>query len=440
MKFVRKIVVILFVQALLLPSLSVAQEASQTPGFSELSQAYQAKNYTVAFNIAQNLFEQWAGEPRYDYLYAKTAIKLQKYDEAVFALERVVVNWPTHFGARYLLGIAYTKQHNFEKAINTFNQLLAQPLEQETQAKIDSLIASIDKQKQAVQNKIESKLYLKAGHDSNVNSGAMDDRVIIGNLPVLLEPKSVQQADSYQQANYALAANWHIDQYQNVRAGLHLAGHRHNEQSEFDRNQLAMNVSIENRHARFSYAYGAKMGVITLDSRTYQKDIGGMANVHYYPLSHVGILFNANVIKQSNERDDDLSSLVYSANAGVSYLRPRWSIRVLAGFSSQQADNEDAQYYSRTNTQLALSYLYKLTHTVVASFNCNYKDINYEDINPVFLQSRDELLVTAQLGLSYYLSDAWQVNTALSFTEKDSSITLYSYQRKEWHLGVAYAF
>jgi hypothetical protein len=419
---------------------SVAQEVAPSSIFFELSQSYQAKNYTDAFKIAENLFDEWAGDPEFDYLYAKSALKLQKYDEAVFALERVVVNWPTHFGARYLLGIAYTKQVNLEKAKNTFNQLLAQSTEQETKVKIEQLISSIEKQKQAIQNTIKSKFYLKAGHDSNVNSGAVDDRIVIGNLPILLDPRSVQQADYYQQANYSLAANWRLDQYQSVRAGLNLAGHRHNEQSEFDRNQLAMNISMENLYERFSYSYGAKIGIMTLDNHTYQKEIGGVANFSYFPLNHVGLLLNANVIKQNNEQDDDLSSLLYSVNTGVRYFQPRWSIRLLAGYTSQQADNDDAQYYSRKNTRLTLSYLYKLSNTVMANFNCDYKDIRYEEINPVFLQARDEVLVTAQIGLSYYLSETWQMNTAFSYTDKNSSIPLYNYQRKEWHLGVAYAF
>ncbi|TMP26714.1 hypothetical protein CWB99_17795 [Pseudoalteromonas rubra] len=414
--------------------------ALATTSLTQLKSALDQGQFEQAYALAQSQFEDAAGDPEFDFLYARAALETNRYNEAVFALERVLAVKPNHQPSLFLLGLTYNKQKNYPQAASTLNNLLATPLSDEFRQRVERALDAIEENLASLKQQLKHRVSLALGHDSNVNSGTTDDRIVIGGLPLFIDDTSRETSDGFARASYRFDGRWQQTQHQAWRANIQLSNQVHQDSDEFDRAQLSANISYIRDIDAFQLHLGTQLGVMSLDSGTYQQDAGVFGALRYTMSAHWSATFNVSAFNLNNVRDSALDSRLYTSGLALSRTGRNWLVRFNAGYTWQPAQEPSGEHYARDYSHLGAALIYRLNDAHRLSARVQYRDITHRAAHPFFLQIRDETLHIAQLGWLYQISPAWGVETKLAYYDKDSSLQLYSYDRTEWSLGVHYDF
>ncbi|QTL36403.1 tetratricopeptide repeat protein [Pseudoalteromonas viridis] len=429
-----------FIPVVLLVGLhNSAALAAATP-LTQLKSALDQGQFEQAYALAQSQFETAAGDAEFDFLYARAALETGHYNEAVFALERVLAVKPNHQSSLYLLGLTYNKQKNYPQAASTLNSLLATSLSDEFRQRVERALDAIEDNQASMAQQLKHRVSLALGHDSNVNSGTTDDRIVIGGLPILLDDSSREASDAFARTSYRFDGRWQQTQHQAWQANIQLSDQRHQDSDEFDRTQLSTNVSYVQDIDDLQLHVGAQLGVMSLDSETYQQDAGVFGALRYTIDEHWAATLNISAFNLNNVRDSELDSRLYTSGFAISRAARNWLVRVSAGYTWQPAEEPAAEHYARDYAHLSAALVYRLNDAHRLNARIQYRDIEHRAAHPFFLQVRDETLHIAHLGWVYQITPAWGLETKLAYYDKDSSLQLYSYDRTEWSLGVHYDF
>ncbi|OCQ22836.1 hypothetical protein A7985_02440 [Pseudoalteromonas luteoviolacea] len=407
---------------------------------SEIHTALVDKNYPSAFTKAEQGLEEFAGDPNFDFLYAQAALEVAKYDEAIFALERVLVNWPDHVPSHYLLGLTYAKQKNYGQAQQILKGLLSAQLTPAMRGNVEQALESIETRSSDLEESYSHAISLALGHDSNVNSGALDDRVVIGGIPFLLDETSQKTADNFMRFRYNFKAKWQQTQYQAWKLDVDYSDQRHQDTNDYDRYQGTIRVGYEHKKDNAAFSVGGQFGVLTLDDDTYQQDFGLYGSVQYYFSGNWFTALSAFAFSQNNVQDRNLDSRIFTIQGGVGHSSELWLVRVDAGYTWQPARYDEGEHYGRDYDFISGSVSHRTSQNSLLSFKAQYRDIEHRAIHPFFLETRNEELVILNLNWRYQWDQAWSIDVSASYYDKHSSITLYSYDRTEWFTGVRYEF
>ncbi|KAF7785573.1 hypothetical protein PRUB_a4267 [Pseudoalteromonas rubra] len=429
-----------FIPVVMLVGLHTSAALAATTPLTKLQSALEQGQYEQAYALALAQFDTAAGEPAFDFLYARAALETGHYNEAVFALERVLAAKPNHQPSLYLLGLTYNKQKNYSQAATTLNSLLNTPLSDEFRQRVTRALEAIEGNLASLKQELKHRVSLALGHDSNVNSGTTDDRIVIGGLPILLDETSREASDSFARASYRFDGRWQQTQHQAWRANLQISDQRHQDSDQFDRTQLSANLSYIQDIAAFQLHLGAQLGVMSLDSETYQQDAGVFSALRYAINEHWAATVNMSAFNLNNVRDSSLDSRLYTSGLALSRATRNWLLRLSAGYTWQPARTPEGEHFARDYSHFSASVVYRLNDAHRLNAKVQYRDIEHRAAHPFFLQVRDETLHIAHLGWHYQITPDWSLETKLAYYDKDSSLQLYSYDRTEWSLGVHYDF
>ncbi len=434
---VGKITGVIFCLYFFMTSSSLAQDNGD---LKNLTQLLESQQYPEAYRFAESLFFDWAGEPSYDQLYVKAALETGHYDEATFALERILMVLPNHFPTQYLLALTYAKQKNYSAAKQILTALETQIESGPLRRKVARLAARVEQLDKALDSYVKQQITLAIGHDGNVNSGTINDRIDIGSFTFLLTDESLETPDSYARAEYQLNGRWHTNQYRSYSLHFDAATQIHQDVSEYDRSTLNLDFSMDQVLGAWLLSVGPKFSLMSLDSKTYQQDVGLRTNVQYSwdQNWYSGLSGHAYVI--NNSYDSLLDSQLYVLQAMTGFRHPHWLIQADIGRAWQPSDSEEGKHHGRDYWFVSVSGAYQISETLLLSSKLHYKDIEHRKAHPFFLSIREEELFIAELNLKHFFNNQWSVEVQGAYFDKTSSIDIYQYDRFEGYLGVNYAF
>ena len=411
--------------------------SEQKANFIQLVQSGQLQQ---AYQLAEALEVELAGDPDFDMAYGRIALQVGQNDRAVFALERVVAEKPLWQQARFTLAQAYYKTKNYPAALQQLEQL-----EQNTEADLAEPVAKLRSSTEWEQNKLKGhqrhKLKYAFGHDDNVNSGTAEDRIFIPSLGEIdVFPQSKASSDYFHQLGYSFDGRWQQDQRYAWLADVQLGATQFNQLSEFDRETLSARVGYEADYQHYSYSVRAYSRPLRLGGQLYRNDWGGQLSGEY-KLNGLNTLGLHWVTGRSDNRiDDRLNLKSHSLSASWERKSNSWIHQTALNFSAERSRLASADYNSRDTASLSYTTIWLASASHILLARAELQDIRYKAPHPLFRVKRDETL------FSFTASWVWQHSTALStelrcsYTDKNSPVTLYEYDRTECVLGASYAF
>lgn len=407
---------------------------------TELTRLLELQQYNQAFKVAERLFLDFAGEPSFDQLYAKAALETGHYDEATFALERILMVRPNHFPTQYLLALTYAKQKNYTAAKQILHALTPHIESVSLQQKVAKLRDRVEQLDQALDSYIRQQITFAFGHDGNVNSGTINDRIDVGGFTFLLTDESLEIADNYGRAKYQLNGRWHTNQYRSYTLHLDAATQAHQEASEYDRSTFNVHFSLDQLFGSWLLTIGPQFSFMSLDSNTYQQDVGVIANAQYSWDQDWYTGFSGYAYAINNEFDSLLDSKLYVFQLLTGVRRPQWLMQADLGRAWQPSNSAAGKHHGRDYWFVSLSGAYQFSETILLSSKLHYKDIQHRSAHPFFLAIREEKLFVAEFNLKHFFNKHWSVEIQGAYFDKESSIDIYQYDRFEGYLGVNYAF
>lgn len=420
------------------PLIAAVQSTEQQK--AEFIQLVQTGQLEQAYQLAEALEAELAGDPDFDMAYGRIALHVGQNDRAVFALERVVAEKPAWQQARFTLAQAYYKTKNYPAALRQLERLGTQP-QADLVEPVSKLRSAVEWQQAKLKGYQRHKIRYGFGHDDNVNSGTAEDRIFIPSLGEIdVFPQSKASSDHFHQLGYSFDGRWQQDQRYAWLADAQLAATQFNQLSEFDRETLAARVGFEADYQQYRYSLRAYSRPLRLDGQLYRNDWGGQISGSYQfnALNSIGLQWVSG--RSDNRIDDRLNLTVHAITASWERKGNRWINQANVSVSNERSRLESADYNSRDVSSLSYSTIWLASASHILLARAELQDISYKAPHPLFRVEREESL------FSFTASWMWQYSASLgtelrcSYTNKNSPVTLYEYDRTECVLGASYAF
>jgi outer membrane protein len=443
---------VLLVGALAYSSPSWSQELSEEATADLLAQAKQMVikgDMQDAYDALSPHELELAGDIDYDYLLGTAAVDTGHADLAIFALERAIEQQPSFAGARVELARAYFEIGDNEKARYHFEYLLGQNPPPAVQNVITSYLRSIDRLSGSYKPIHLPQFAAGVGFDTNANASTGDNRFLF----FLLDDRNVE-TDS---PTYFATLGDYYSRPLTANTKLILTGaigqKNYPDASFVDATNVNANVGLEynNGDTKFmptlvtSYNWldGDKnLGRVGLDLLGHHsiaddwKLIGGVSGIaHRYD----GVL---------EVRDVD----IYDLRAGFEhYLNPQTgsSLSLMVSAGTDKAKNSDSIFENgHWNVSLSGSRIIGRSFLLGAdaSFrNTEYKGAGFpgvdEDGSIVGVEREDdEFRASVSLHWFDWPGAGWRTVGQVRYSDVDSSVDLYTYDRAEVGLTFHRAF
>ncbi|MFY8297409.1 tetratricopeptide repeat protein [Pseudoalteromonas sp. SS15] len=406
----------------------------------KISSAFNKQKTEEAFRLAEMFFDELAGTPEFDALYGKICLKLNKIDEAVFAFERAVSEKPNDYSAYYLLALSYAKQKNLNQSEQTLSTLLLLPIPKDLRINIEETLRFVKNKRQSLDSNISQRISLNLGHDSNVNSGSLDDRVVVSGIEILLDEASLESSDKFARFGYELNGKWQNTQYDAWRLNLNLSQQTHHKLTQFNRNQANIGFGYEYAKSTYRFNLLGLASVMSLDEATYQQQVGIASSIQFQLLKSWALEINGKASLINNAQNENLDSDILEFGLGFLYFEKSVLAKVAFLNGKQNADLLIARHYGRDYKAASVYFSYNLPSLHAFVFSSQFKKVEHHDIHPFFLILRDEKIGNASLEWRYNFSRHWQLQTRFSHFKKSSNLAIYEFDRNELYLGASYEF
>ncbi len=422
---------------------------------AELSLLIEQKQNVAAFELGEKTFEEWAGDPEFDFLYGVAARKSGNHQKAIFAFERVIVNTPTNLKARIALAIAYYEVDNFKAARREFKQSILLKPRPNVVNQINKYINLMDVKILSKRERLYGSVFALYGYDTNVNSGLGDEQTELplpglGLIPFSFGIESDTQTQLRAQLNY----DYPMTQTDTITASVAVSDTTYSEFNQFQKTSSDISVSYQGKGDEPNRSYKAMVYFqpFWLAGQHYQNLMGVMLD-NVWQLDHSDSL---TLSLNASHTDNQLDNLL-DLNAGTVRLTyaQRKSVMMHAysvGFAMERVDSLsiDSQHNERNVMSIGyrnnwfiqrfgmLTSSVDLLHSEHFNDDMRFRQVDNAELS--FFEKRKDL--TLNIGLSFNMSIAenWIWMTSLRGAFKDSNVVLYDFDKKIATTGVLYKF
>ena len=382
----------------------------------------------AAFQLLDDKVLEQAGNPYFDYLLGVAALDSGRHSEAIFSLRRSLAVAPDFSGARMELARAYYEIGNVELARALFVDLLDEQPPARVRGVINDYIAAIGATRMTPSRRFTPYVELAAGHDSNANGSTADQQF----LGFMLTPDN-QETDS-PFAEIGAGFRWYnpVSTRSAWYTGLH-AGFRHNPDADF------VDAGTVSGQLGMNWQRGAFFGHAGIDSYWQSRD--GDENSIY---GGVDVLLGRRVssswdltmgLRGGALRHDasievlDVDRFLYSAGATYRYSPlGSFGIELIGGDDSEK---EDGSPYgnSKFGGRIVLTAPVSNSGQLYASLGSLTSDYDGQ----FFGADREDTQTSGLLQLEFrnVWFDGLSVVPRVRYTENDSDVALYDYDRTE---------
>lgn len=426
----------LFVSIFLVLLTAAGQAAG---GYADIEQLLENGKAQQAYELAQSRASKNIGEPDFDYLLGLAALESGQANQAVFALERVLMVQPQNQRARMALARAHLQLKNDATARAEFNMVLqAHPSLQEKQA-IEQYLNEIDRRLPKPSKPTQAYLELMAGHDSNVNS-ATQDNTIFAAPAVALSDASRATGSSFQQFNYGWEGERPWSPSKSLFASVTGSSRSNNTTDIFD-------MRVTNLKGGASFSAGNNFYRLPLHYQ--QIDIGdgrfrrlwmfSPQWTHTDSFGQQAALFAQMGIQHY---PDQPTHDVRMGLLGVAWLKHLGESAISTGayYSKETALNSEGKHNARNLFGVRINGLWKVAPQHTAYTNLTLQQDKHEAPHPIYNQVRTDTLATIALGWRWQAGLHWSLGTEASYTRNNSNLNLFQYQRVQYQVSTRYDF
>lgn len=441
--FLSRLVII---TSVLTCSAPVIAESSDTDSNSQALLRFfkqvQNKQFDEAFITSETLIEEHGGDPQFDYLLGQAAYYSQRYQEAVFAFERVMFTQPDHIRARLLLAFSYYKVKNYGAASVELNWLLnhSKSLSESEVAQITRYLQHI---KEVEQNALSSNTFsvsVGLGHDTNVNSGTENDSVFLPALGRNLDlVTGTKAADNIVDVNLAYRHIKRLSQQSFYSLQASLSHLTHDTESQLDRSYISLVANYSDQWHNTKYNVSGYIQPMTLDGDYYRAAYGiivdgtwKIADNWFWKLAtNIAQIDNKEFVAQSLEQLGLSTTISYQSD-----LRHALELR----YNDDDATENNGEHFGKEVYSAAYTLLYPYSNTTLFSFRISADKADYAAIHPIYLVIREDESVGASITAQRQFDEHWRIAALVRHTNKSSNISIYEYDRSEFKITTTYRF
>ncbi|MDH5472670.1 MAG: surface lipoprotein assembly modifier [Gammaproteobacteria bacterium] len=431
----------LLLMAFIFPLNSLAAEAFDLPFLQNLFKTYQRQQ---AYDYASQYLSQMEGDPYFDYLYGVSAIDTGHASQGVFALERVLFAFPEDHVTRLELARGYFILEEYARARQEFEIVLKISPPKGVQDTAQLFIDKIRLQEARYKTTSSGYVELAMGSDSNVNSGVDQNELTI---ITTLTPDSLGQDDTF--AN--LSAAWQMTQP--VAPGWLVNGaitgslRKNSELSQFDNITATLQAGITRLDRDSRYKAEVISQQYNLDGNSYRK-LNGLNLGWHYAITQksnltTSIQYAALDYPDLPVKNSNLTALGLSySHTFASALSPTLFAGINLGTESAKENLTDAlSITERDISGLRAGIMLSLNDKTALQLSTAMQTSEYADRHPLNLSAiREDDHVSADLNLLWLFKRDWRLDAKASYSDNQSNVEIFRYNRTQFSLNLNYAF
>ena len=259
-------------KCVLLAALALAPLALvQGNELSQLDDLLKSGAVDDAYQLASDLYDENVGEPAFDFLFALAAIDSGHPDEAVFALERVVLEYQNDVRARLELARAHFLLADYQQSREQFAKVLTYSPPENVVANINRFLEAIKIAEREQRSSMSYYITNRIGYDTNVNGASDQEIFALADFEILIDEES-QETDDYF-LEYQVGFNYRHKM--NSRAHSFVNGQYtdkiHRSARAFDTGTYSINFGMEFSYARDAFRIPVELANRRLDREEYRK-------------------------------------------------------------------------------------------------------------------------------------------------------------------------
>lgn len=395
-----------------------------------------AGRYQEAYRLLEPLEDSRAGDLKFDYLLARSALETGNPSKASFIYERILAIEPNFVGVRVEMGRAYLALGDYARA----------KLEFETVIRIPNLPPDIRQQAEAY-GKVAAK-YIEGkktvaygymeygyGYDSNALSATGRNPILLyGGALLDLPPASLEASSNYNAVSLGGEVIHSLSRGFSVYAGGDARARFYNQIDTANYMNLDLRTGVGYGAGRHNVRIGALGGRYFLDHRTLRDSVGG--NVDYRFLANDTTQLTANIaairFKYANEllqvNDYDLYQGVFGFTHSIFAGRAIVGANLVGGYEAADPNRQDGD---KRFGGLRLVAQAAFTNRVGGFLSGGATWSEYLKENVLFGTQRRDVLYDVTAGVTVGIKSGWSVRPQVAYIRNESNIDLYTFDRTD---------
>lgn len=415
-----------------LMTLATAVRADELDQASELIKAGENEQ---AFRLLEPLEFDRSGEENYDLLFGYAALESGHVSLATLALERVLAVNPDNNTARFHLARAFFTLSDFDGARREFELLLSMNPTSGMRETVGQYLDAIAARRPGAKTRIAGYLSLGIGTDTNVNGATSTNPIyfpLIGDS-VRFDRADIRDGDNVRTAGGGLTVIHPFNEQTSVYGSADLLYQQHADRSDLDYGFLSAGAGLQHAIGNHSLRLGLRGGHMVLDDQNYQHHAGIDLEWRRTLAERTQFGLVGAFTRYTHARDIDKVQDYDDSRLTASLLRVTGaqgrnlvSGALEAGHEQDRRGRDDGamNYYGlRLTGQVGIGDDHNGFMTL------SWKDKRYRQDNFLFSKRRHETLFQAVAGLNIGLAKTFSLRPSVSYTDQESNIPLYSYDR-----------
>lgn len=425
---------------LLLPIIFWSNQGLAEDSVKSLSKA---GKYEEAYQLGQKQLVKNAGSPSFDYWFGIAALKTDHASEATFAFERVLMFDPNNHAALLRLGQAQAAMGQQLRVKQTMTDLLTRRPSKSIVRQARKALGDVKNRGAGKRDKNYTAAYveLSAGSDSNVNSATdIEFHQLVGVI-LQLAGTALEASDSFSRLAMGISTkrtNSSIFWF----GGINGYENRNSKYTTFNTRSIKTYGGVGFRSGKNRFSFPLRYQTVTLGGNSYMSYVAGQAKW----LRYVGnrYAFGASLElgqytydildRDSSNTVVDFSMYRYATKRS----RTKMSLGIYAG--NESVDNPANDYLSHSFAGVVFGANYRFGKNHTPYVNLRFQKNDYEGIPTGFTEARDETYVYAHLGWKWKMRKDATINIEGIYTNNDSNLDLYAYDRTQIMMGLRYTY
>lgn len=430
--------------------LALSAPLAAADSIDELRALVEANDSTAAWDMAQRLEPENAGEPDFDFWYALAAKAAGQKNQAVFALDRVIANQPDNSRAKLELADVYYQFGNAAGAKGLFEQVLASTPPDAVQQNIRTYLAAMAAVEQKRGTQVSGFVTIAGGYDSNINNAtSVPEHDVVtssGPLTFALTPASLATDTGFMDVRTGLNMVQPVNNRQIRFLNLSLQS-RDNADifsgDNYDYAQLAATGGWLLRRGSAQWRFPVNVQALTVqsDESRYTGTVGveysrplaantalswfGQAGAMHYPA------------QQARNASLALVGGAYTWNGKTTPLRMVTSLHL----GTEPTEDSSADFNGRDYVAVRVNLRYAYADSMSLYGGLGAQQSQYQGDHPVLGFAREETLADIAIGWQWQPDRRWSVNADLSAADNASSgNNLFDFRRTQVMLGSTWHF
>lgn len=401
-----------------------------------------------AYNLLMPLQSERAGDPEYDYVLGLSALALGKNTEAVFALERVLAVQPNSAPAREAIARAYFNLKETETAKREFENVSKQDVPPEVAQRIDRFMDAIARIEESQRTSIRGFVEIGIGFDTNVNSATADGQVAVpalGGFLFNLDPSAQEQEDMFLTFGGGVNFTHPFSRRLSLFGGLAYQNRTNINESDFSTYYYDANLGLAYRRERDTFTIGGQFNSFFVDnsqqySGAYRNATGLTAQWQhdFDARNQVSVFAQYSYLEYPDQKIRNADR--YVGGAGYAHAFGRGTVITFLGvYAGQEVEKEEGVpqfghdlYGARVGAQ------WNVQDKFAVFVNGSYERREYGGPDPFFLRDREDDQYNASAGLIFVPTRNMRITPQVSWTDNESNISIYEYDRVIYQVMLRY--